>query len=118
MVSQFAEIIDLAVEGQYVTIVSIHHRLMTAGTEINDAEPVVADCKAGARLDKSSRIVWPSMSHRRHQPIKRRQLESSSRIHQPAPYRTHYQIALCIDSTMAASARLDGRARRRTWRKD
>src|SRR5262249_18994072 len=43
--SQFAKIVDLAIEGQYVAIASVHHRLMAARAEINDAEPIVTDSK-------------------------------------------------------------------------
>ena len=48
---------------------------MTARAKIDDAEPVVADSKAGGRVNKSSSIVWPAMSHSRHQPIKRGLIE-------------------------------------------
>ena len=87
--SQFAEIIDLAIEGQYVAIASVHHRLMATGAEINDAEPIVADSKTSGRVNKSSSIVWPAMGHRGHHPIKRRLIQLSLRIYQPAAYRTH-----------------------------
>ena len=41
---QFSEIIDLAIERQYIAIVGIHHRLMATGGEIDDAEPIVPEC--------------------------------------------------------------------------
>ena len=87
--SQFAEIINLAIEGQYVAIVSVHHRLMAAGAEINDAEPIVADSKASGRIDESSNIVRPAMGHRGHHPIKCRLIRASLRVYEPAAYRTH-----------------------------
>jgi hypothetical protein len=62
---------------------------MTAGADINDAEPIVADSKANGRVNMLSRIVWAAMGHRSHHPIKRRVIQSSSRVYQPAADRTH-----------------------------
>src|SRR5262245_7855904 len=88
--SQFAEIRDLAIECQYIAIVGVHHWLMTAGAEINDAEPVMADSYAGGRVHKSPSIVWTAMGHRGHQPIKRRLIKLDLRIYQPAAYGAHF----------------------------
>jgi hypothetical protein len=87
--SQFVKIVDLAIEGQYVAITSVHHRLMAARAEINDAEPIVTDGQTNGRVNKFSYIVWPAMGHCGHHPIKRRLIQSSLRIYQPAAYRTH-----------------------------
>src|SRR5262245_53601238 len=62
---------------------------MTAGAEIDDAESIVADSEAGGRVNESSGIVWPAMSHRGHHPIKRRLIRSALRIYQPTAYRAH-----------------------------
>jgi hypothetical protein len=53
---------------------------MAAGTEIYNAEPVVADRKTSGHVNEPSSIVWPAMSHRSHHPIKRRLIEPSLRI--------------------------------------
>ena len=77
--SQFAEIVDLAIEGQYVAIASVHHRLMTARAEINDAEPIVADSKASGRVNKlfQHRLArdGPSRPSSDQAPLDRVQLE-------------------------------------------
>src|SRR5262245_4605021 len=62
---------------------------MTGRAQIDDAEPIVADSKAGGRVNDSSNIVWPAMGHRGHHPIKRLLIQSSSRVYQPTAYRTH-----------------------------
>jgi hypothetical protein len=62
---------------------------MAAWTKIYNAEPVVADSKASGHVNEPSNIVWPAMSHRSHHPIKRRLIEPSLRIYQPAAYRAH-----------------------------
>src|SRR5262249_342098 len=90
LISQFVEIINFAIEANYVAIVGINHRLMTAGTEIYNTEPVVADSKASGHVNEPSSIVWPAMSHRSHQPIKRPLIEPGLRIQQPAAYRAHF----------------------------
>ena len=33
---QFAEIVDLAIEGQYVAVAGVHHRLMATRAKINN----------------------------------------------------------------------------------
>src|SRR6516164_11722969 len=89
LISQFVKIINFAIEANYVAIVSVNHRLMTAGTEIYNTEPVVADSNASRHVNEPSSIVRPAMSHRSHQTIKRRLIEPSLRIYQPAAYRAH-----------------------------
>src|SRR5262249_19640004 len=87
--SQLAEIVDLTIEAQYVAIASVHHRLMTAWTEINDAKPVVADSKTGGHGKNSFSIVRAPMGHRSHHPIKRRLIPPDFRIYHPTPHCTH-----------------------------
>src|SRR5262245_12128315 len=87
--SQLLEIVNLAIEGQYVTVASVHHRLVAARAEINNAEPIVTDSKTSGCVNDFSSVIWPAMGHRSHHPIKRRLIQSSLGIYQPAAYRTH-----------------------------
>jgi hypothetical protein len=87
--SQFAVIINLTVEGQYVAITNVHHRLMTARTEINDTKSIVTNSETSGRVDKSSSIIWPPVRHCVHHTVKSRRFQSNLRIHQPTAYRTH-----------------------------
>jgi hypothetical protein len=89
LISQFVEIINFAIEAKNVAIISVNHRLMAAGTEIYNAEPIVADREASGHVNEPSSIVWPAMSHRSHHAIKRRLIEPCPRIYQPTAYRAH-----------------------------
>ena len=54
---QFTKIVNLAIEGQHIAVVVIHHRLMAASSEIDDAEAIVPERNIGIFSDISSRIV-------------------------------------------------------------
>src|SRR5262245_31484938 len=43
---QFTEIVDLAIEDQYIAVFGVHHWLMATRSETNDAQAVVAKCQA------------------------------------------------------------------------
>jgi hypothetical protein len=75
----FTEVVALAIEGQYVAIASVHHRLMASRAEINDAEPIVP-------IDE---VALPVRVLRSHHRLKCRLMRASSRVYQPAAYRTH-----------------------------
>ena len=59
---QFSKIVDLTIEGQYIAVVGVHHRLVAARGEIDDAEAIVPECNAGIFVNMSSRIVRAAMA--------------------------------------------------------
>src|SRR5262249_61933730 len=69
--------------------VGIHHRLMTAGGEIDNAEAIVAERNIAVRADPGASVVGPAMAHRRHHRAKVRLVEPARAFTNPSADAAH-----------------------------
>src|SRR5262249_11410069 len=104
-VPQFAEVVDLAIISQYVAVARVHHRLMAARAQINDAKPIVTHRETSGRVNKASSIIRPAMDHRGPHPIDRCLMKSGLGIYQPAANRAHSTAlrSTTLDATRRSS---------------